>query len=421
MRLKSDDYPAEHRDRARLVFFVPCGGGTALADLSIDHSRHALLTSCFLADHEVGQEWIVLREVRRGIEAALGNPDENPSAADAENEAAQALDPEVRAEIELVMTSAREQIVADGGQPTLGAVVRLAAKNRPDFPEATLQRVAVEILAAQSGPAGANARDAIHQEVARRLRIHPMVKQAMEESFAVVLDEFRNVTLKDSAVLESVGRQIHGVTGGQMRDFAQRLRDAVPGPLTEEQILVWADVHHEHTGKWPQVLSGAIEDTHGESDAHYRGISNWPNQNSGAIWDAPGETWAAVNNSLNMGLRGLSGGSSLAKLLAAQRGVRNFKGLPPLAKKQIVAWVQTHHERTGQCLLEIPAQLPMLPMKRGQPLMPPFGRERAVFRVTRNKVADCIGVLVAKCMRPMLWCFHISARYSWWVGLTDGT
>jgi len=56
MRLKADDYPALHRDRARLVFFVPCGGGTAPADLSIDHSRHALLTCCFVADHEVGQE-----------------------------------------------------------------------------------------------------------------------------------------------------------------------------------------------------------------------------------------------------------------------------------------------------------------------------------------------------------------------------
>ncbi len=59
MRLKGEDYPAEQRDRARLVFFVPCGGGAALADLSLDHSRHALLTCCFLADHEVGQEWIV--------------------------------------------------------------------------------------------------------------------------------------------------------------------------------------------------------------------------------------------------------------------------------------------------------------------------------------------------------------------------
>ena len=68
-------------------------------------------------------------------------------------------------------------------------------------------------------------RDTIHQEVARRLRIHPMVKQAMENAFAAVLDEFRAVTLEESPVLESVGRQIHGVTGGQMRQFAQRLFD----------------------------------------------------------------------------------------------------------------------------------------------------------------------------------------------------
>ena len=96
MRLKGEDYPEQHKDRAQLVFFVPCGGGSALADLSIDHSRHALLTCCFLADHEVGQEWIVLRQVHRGIEDALGPREQNPVAADAENEASEPLDPEVR-------------------------------------------------------------------------------------------------------------------------------------------------------------------------------------------------------------------------------------------------------------------------------------------------------------------------------------
>src|SRR5437588_2135347 len=133
MRLKGDDYPADTRDRAKLVFFVPCGGGAALADLSLDHSRHALLTCCFLADHEVGQEWIVLREVRRGIEAALGTRTENPAAADAENEADEPLDPEVRAEVELVMATAREQIVNSGGEATVSEVVQLAAKTRPDL------------------------------------------------------------------------------------------------------------------------------------------------------------------------------------------------------------------------------------------------------------------------------------------------
>jgi len=213
MRTKGEDYPASQRDRARFVFFVPCGGGTALADLSIDHSRHALLTCCFLADHEVGQEWIVLREVRRGIEAALGSAAESPAAAAAENDADEAMAPEVRAEVELVMASAREQIIADGSEPTIGKVVEAAAKSRPDLPEAALQRVAAEVLAGQTGPDGAVVRDAIRKEVTRRLRIDPVVKRAMAEAFAAVLHDFRDATLLDSAVLESVGRQVHGVHG----------------------------------------------------------------------------------------------------------------------------------------------------------------------------------------------------------------
>src|SRR5262249_33216210 len=158
---------------ARLVFFVPCAGGSALKELSIDHSRHALLTCCFLADHEVGQEWIVLREVRRGIEDALGPRTDNPVAADAENEADEPLDPEIRAEVELAMASAREEIISNGGEPTLGEVVELATKARPDLPEAAVQRVAAEILASQSDFTGEKAREVIRQEVARRLRIQP--------------------------------------------------------------------------------------------------------------------------------------------------------------------------------------------------------------------------------------------------------
>lgn len=323
MRLKGEDYPGNQRDRARLVFFVPCGGGTALAELSLDHSRHALLTCCFLADHEVGQEWIVLREVRRGIEAALGPRTENPSAADAENEADEPLDPEVRAEVELALASARDQIISGGGEPSLGKVVELTAKTRPDLPEAALHREATEILAAQPGPTGAAVRDAIHEEVAKRLRIDPMVKKAMAEAFAVVLYEFRAATLKDSDMLESVGRQVHGVTGGHMQEFARRLRNLAPRPLNEEQILAWADAHHERAARWPT-------------------------EEAGAIFDAPDETWGNVSRALQRGLRGLSGGSSLAKLLSEKRNVRNHLDLPKLSVEQILAWADAHYERAGQ-------------------------------------------------------------------------
>jgi hypothetical protein len=65
-------------------------------------------------------------------------------------------------------------------------------------------------------------------------------------------------------------------------------------PLTEEQILYWADLHFKRTGGWPKYNCGPIE-------------------------DAPGETWAGIDTALRVGKRGLIGGSSLAKLLGQSR------------------------------------------------------------------------------------------------------
>ncbi len=397
MRLKGEDYPAAQRDRARLAFFVPCAGGAALTQLSLDHSRHVLLTCCFLADHEVGQEWIVLREVRRGIEAALGSRTENPAAADAENDADEPIDRDVRTAVESEMATAREEIINSGGEPTVGELVRWTAEIRPDLPEASLNRIATEILAAQPDETGEAARKRLREEVAKRLRIDPRVKKAMEEAFTVVLDEFRDVTLKDSVVLESVSRQVHGITGGQMQEFTQRLHDAMPKPLTEEQILLWVDVHHERTGEWPKVLSGPILDAPGETwagidhalmrgnrslpgnsslarlleekrgvrnkqnlphlseeiiliwaDAHKDKTGESPNRSAGPVHGAPGENWNAIDACLSQGIRTLPGGSSLAQLLAEHRGTRNLQDLPPLTEDQILAWMDAYHERSGR-------------------------------------------------------------------------
>ena len=167
MRPKNNGYPRKHRDRARMAFFVPCAGGEALADLSIDHSRHALLTCCFLADHQVGQEWIVLREVRRGIEAALGNPADNVEAADAENEADEPIAPELRAEAQLAIAAAREAILDDGGKPQLGQIIDLATELRRDIPIDVFHRVGAEIVAAQDDLHGGHARQCIRDRIAQ--------------------------------------------------------------------------------------------------------------------------------------------------------------------------------------------------------------------------------------------------------------
>lgn len=76
-----------------------------------------------------------------------------------------------------------------------------------------------------------------------------------------------------------------------------------PPPLTIDQILAWADAHHETTGRWPNLLSGPVV-------------------------QEPSETWIAVDHALRSGGRGLPGGSSLPGLLAERRGTRNPRRCP---------------------------------------------------------------------------------------------
>ena len=93
--------------------------------------------------------------------------------------------------------------------------------------------------------------------------------------------------------------------------------------MTIKRILAWADAHHKRTGAWPQAYSGPVK-------------------------DAPGETWLAVDGALKMGNRGLPGGSSLARLLAQKRRVRNRKDVPRFTVKEILMWADAHAKRTGR-------------------------------------------------------------------------
>jgi hypothetical protein len=93
--------------------------------------------------------------------------------------------------------------------------------------------------------------------------------------------------------------------------------------MTIEQILAWADAHHRTSGEWPK-------------------------RDAGPVAGADAESWGALDDALRLGLRGLPGRSSLAQLLAAERGVRNKSALPRLTLKQIRAWARAHRDRTGK-------------------------------------------------------------------------
>jgi len=166
--------------------------------------------------------------------------------------------------------------------------------------------------------------------------------------------------------------------------------------LAEDEILAWADEYRTATGRWPTLGSGAIPGKGGETwkavdyslrrgsralpggtslarllaeqrgvapnnnlpplseeqilawaDARYRQCGSWPEEKSGTVFDAPSETWAAINRALRRGFRNLPAGSSLPRLLAKHRGVRNRKAAPKLSEEQILRWADAYHESTG--------------------------------------------------------------------------
>lgn len=120
---------------------------------------------------------------------------------------------------------------------------------------------------------------------------------------------------------------LRGLAGGstlaQLLQERRGVRNAKRlSPLTEDMILVWADAYRGRTGKWPTEDSGRIPKT-------------------------PGEIWQNVCQALRDGTRGLAGRTTLSRLLAECRSVRNRAGKPPLTVPQILRWADAHHLRTG--------------------------------------------------------------------------
>jgi hypothetical protein len=168
-------------------------------------------------------------------------------------------------------------------------------------------------------------------------------------------------------------------------------------PLSIAQILAWADDHFRRTGDWPRETSGKVRTAPGETwlgidralrigirsiarptslarllekhrgvrniqalpplkvsqilawaDAHRAANGAWPTSKSGPVNGISGQTWSGVNAALRAGRRGLPGGSSLPRVLAKLRGVRNPKDPPALSHGRIWNWARDHHRRHGE-------------------------------------------------------------------------
>ncbi|MCO5164998.1 MAG: DEAD/DEAH box helicase family protein [Planctomycetes bacterium] len=321
LRRKPDGYPAAYRDLARMVFFVPGANSDSLAELGIDHSRHALLVATYLADHEIGAAWIATAAVQRGVRSALtGKPEEElDEAIDVTNDTGDLV---TRAEARLALAAAHEQL-AEAEQPVnVETLIEQTLAERPDLPLDVVEQAVVELLASLPD-AGAKVAARVEHEIATHLRIDPQVREAMRQAFGIVLSDFREQTLEGSPFLAKLRQQVHVLSGGDMRAFADRLKAAVPVPLTIGRLLSWADAEHAASGAWPSAISGDV-----------RG--------------APGETWGAIDRALRMGARSLPPGGSLAQLLELHRGAPNHLAPRRVTRTMIATWARAHfkaHDR----------------------------------------------------------------------------
>ncbi|HWL94457.1 MAG TPA: hypothetical protein VNT79_13090 [Phycisphaerae bacterium] len=95
-------------------------------------------------------------------------------------------------------------------------------------------------------------------------------------------------------------------------------------PLSQGQILSWADAYRRKTGEWPTSKSGTIPQSPDD------------------------DTWSSVNRALNEGKRGLPARGSLALLLQDSGRQRHVGRPPPVTVEQVLRWADQHHARTGK-------------------------------------------------------------------------
>jgi hypothetical protein len=164
--------------------------------------------------------------------------------------------------------------------------------------------------------------------------------------------------------------------------------------LSMSGILAWADAFHARHGRWPTQRSGTIvpgitwatvnqalrlgyrglpggsslvalivrkrgirrrmspkitvDQVLGWADAFHARYGRWPTQRSGAVDDEPGMKWATVQQALRHGRHGLSGGTSLTRLLRAERGVGRPRRPWQLSVEEVLRLADAYRRRVGK-------------------------------------------------------------------------
>jgi len=306
-RLKPEGYPEPWQDKAGIWFFVPTAGGKALDKLGAEHSRHALMVSVYLADYEVGEEWIVTRAIRAGLEGAgLGGEKDGDGKPREIVDARHGLDESTYIEVKAAMAAD-----AEGNEHvSLGGLIEAARRRFPDVPGEALDVIAVQVLGGDER-IGPEAMARLAEEMGRLAVVKPDIDRAKAAAFAAIVKEYRDAELGPVKSFRVIGEQVHEMTGQGMKTWISRIRHE---PWNVNSIVRYCNEWKEMTGKFPSCTYGEIP-------------------RSG------GRTWRGANDWL------MSQGSSLAKLIASHF----FDGAMRVGwdESQILRYVADHLEANG--------------------------------------------------------------------------
>jgi hypothetical protein len=341
-------YPALFRDRARVTFFVPTGGRSALGSLNFDHSKKVLFLTAFLADTETGQQWLFHDDIRRGSLRGLGDEHGGPGEQAARwvhpsvlDNLEDLLDPRDAAAGQLILA----EILADARAADRQVTPRELAAAMSEhgllglIPEErraeVVPRLVVQVLRELDGQAGR-----VSRAVSRRIASVQGVlagaggeaRKALARVWEEILEEFRDVTLTEPATATALARQIHQLSGSDIVSFAGRLREGLritlgaPIAVAELHEEIWD--YHQRYGTWPSVNAGFVE----RFEAAY----------------------GYLDHCLRVGQRGLGPGSSLYQECVRVAGAR---GVPiedrrgddtPWTLGMIQGAIREHHRKTGR-------------------------------------------------------------------------
>ncbi len=238
LRKKEATHP--YANKAAVSFFVLGATENVLKNLHIKHSRHALLSCIFMADYNVGQEWLVSKQIIKGITSGLKNGDCSIEQAEAnETDIREPISNETRSEVSLILLDAISSAIQNGEKLTVNKLIELVeVKYQLDIDNDILEQMIVENLSSRNDEIGKKILLAIEDKTKKYIRILPTIDKAKKAIFNEIVEEFRNETLEDSMSSIGLVNQLHKMTGGQIKEFCDRLVNVNYLPYIEASLIV---------------------------------------------------------------------------------------------------------------------------------------------------------------------------------------